>query len=115
MPAAMIWLTVLAASSTVEDGGQSHIGLWIGREADPDLGDHGQRAFAAAQHAGQVQFGRIVHGPKLHEGTIAQHDFQTEHVVHRHAVLQRMRSAGVGGHIAADRGGTWLDGSGAKW
>ena len=89
----------------VEDRPHRAVVLRIGRQPDPDLGDDAQRAFAADQQAGQIEAGRVVDRAELHDRAVAQHDLDAEHVIDRHAVLERVRSAGVRGHVAADRAG----------
>ena len=79
--------------------------LRIGRQADPDLGHDAERAFAADQHADQIELRQIVDGPKLNDRAVAQYDLDAENVVDRDAVLERVRAAGVGGHVAADGAG----------
>ena len=79
--------------------------LRIGRQPDPNLGDDRQRALAADQQADQIEPGRIVDRSELDDRAVGQHGFQAEHVVDGHAVLERVRAAGVGGHVAADRAG----------
>ena len=56
MPAAMISVAALTASSTeLNVGAQGSQVLWIRRQADPDFRDDGECAFAAAEQAGQIE------------------------------------------------------------
>ena len=89
----------------VEDGPHRPMVLRIGRQPDPDLGDDGQRAFAAHQHADQIEPGGTIDRSELDDRAVAEHGLQAEDVVDGHAVLERVRAAGVGGHVAADRAG----------
>ena len=65
-----------------------------------------QRALAADQHARRdpSPAGRST-GPSCEDRAVAQHGLHAEHVIDGHAVLERVRAAGVGGHVAADRAG----------
>ena len=83
-------------------GADRAAGLRIPRQPGPNLGHDRQRALAAADQSGEVQHGRIFHGSELHDRAVAQHDLQPGHVVDGHAIFQRVRTAGVGGHVAAD-------------
>ncbi len=38
-----------------------------------------------------------------HDSPVSHHRLKPEHMVHRDAVLERVRAAGVGGHVSADR------------
>ena len=68
------------------------------------LGDDGQRAFGADEHAEQIEAGRVERGAAdLHQLAVRQHRLDAEHVVHGEAVLQAVRAAGVLGDVAADR------------
>ena len=103
----MISLMALVASST-ESKMPSIVryALRIARQADPDLRDDGQRPFAADERADQIEPGGIFGRPaELHDRAIGQHGLDAEHVIDRHAVLERVRPAGVRGHVAADRAG----------
>ena len=89
----------------IEDRPHGPIVLRIGRQADPHLGDDRQRAFAAHQHAQQVKAGEMIDRAKLQDRAVAEHGFQAEHVVDGDAIFERMRAAGIGGHVAADGAG----------
>ena len=63
-------------------------------------------AFRADEESRQVVaagLGRLA--AKLHDVAVRQHDFHAGHVIHRDAVHQRVRSAGILGNIAADSAG----------
>ena len=80
--------------------------LRIARQPHPDLGDDAERPFAADDRADQVEPGRIFRRPAdLHDLAVGQYHLDAQHVVHRDAVLERVRAAGVRGHVAADRAG----------
>ena len=80
--------------------------LRIARQADPDLGDDRQRPFAADDRADQVEARRDLRpARRTARSAVGQHGFDAEHVVDGDAVLQRVRPAGVGRHVAADRAG----------
>ena len=103
MPAAMIWLTACEASSIEANVAR------IVRQACGVLVSRHQTLVTIASvpslpqtSAGEVQHGRIFHRSELHDRAVAQHDLQPGHVVDGHAIFQRVRTAGVGGHVAAD-------------
>ena len=78
----------------------------IARQPDPDLGDDGQRPFAADQHADQVEARMVFRrAAELDDRAVGQHGLDAQHVIDRDAVLERVRAAGIGGHVAADRAG----------
>ena len=80
--------------------------LRIARQPHPDLGDDRQRSFAADDRADQIQpDGILGRSAELHDAPVGQHRFDAQHVIHRDAVFQRVRPAGIRRHIAADRAG----------
>ncbi len=89
-----------------EDAQHGAHALRIARQPNPDLGDDGQGSFAADEHAGQIEAG-IVFGraAELDDRAIGQHHFDAQHVIDGDAVFERVRAAGVGGHVAADGAG----------
>ena len=65
-----------------------------------------KRPLAADDRAGQVEPGRIFgRAADLHDAAVGQHGLDAQHVIDGDAVLERVRPAGVGGHVAADRAG----------
>ena len=102
MPAAIIWLTTCEASSIEENVARIVRQAWGTRQPAPDLRHDRQRTLAATDHPGEVQGGRIFDRPELRDRAVAQHRFQPGHVVDGHAVFQRVRTARVGSHVAAD-------------
>ena len=107
MPAPMMSLIACGQSST-ESKTREHRAeaLRIARQADPDLGDDGQRALAADEHADQIEPGRIFGGTAESDDlALGRDDLEAEDVVDGDAVLERVRAAGVGGHVAADGAG----------
>ena len=78
--------------------------LRIAREPHPDLGDDAERAFAADNRADQVGPRRILGRPAdLHDLAVGRDQLHAQHVVDRDAILERVRPAGIRGHVAADR------------
>ena len=86
-----------------EDAQHGAPALWIARQSDPGLGDDGQSPLAADKQAGQVEprgvFGRAA---ELHDLAVGQDSLDPQHVIHRYAVLERVRPARIRGHVAAD-------------
>ena len=64
-----------------------------------------KRAFAARNQADEVEACRIGDGTEFDNRAVAQNGFQSEQVIDGRAVFDRIRSAGVCGHVAADRTG----------
>ena len=98
----------------IEHGEHRADALRIAREPDPDLGDDAERAFAADDRADQVGPGRILgRSAESDDFAVGGDHFQAEHVIDRDAVFERVRAAGVGGRVAADRAGAlagWIGG-----
>ena len=64
----------------------------------------GQRALAADDRADEVEAGRIFRrAAEAHDLALGGDDFEAEDVVHGDAVFERVRAAGVGADVAADR------------
>jgi hypothetical protein len=80
--------------------------LRLGHEPDGHLGRDREHAFAADQHAHQVEPGGVerlrAELDRLAFDRVAAH---AQHVVDRQPVLQAVHAAGVLGHVAADRAG----------
>ena len=74
------------------------------RQPSPNLGNDRQRPFAAANDSRQVQCGRVLHRSEFYDLSVGQHNLQPGDVICRHALFERVRAAGIGGHVAADRG-----------
>ena len=124
MPAAMIWLTALAASSselkTARIARQScgfgvkRTQILVTMAKVPSLPTStpirssrqatGQ-VRSAANALGQSGMGPPFRRPKLDDRAVVEHGLEAEDVIDRHAVLERVRAAGVGGHVAADGAG----------
>ena len=90
----------------LEDAEQGAIRLGVAGDAHPRLGRDAEGPLAADDDAGQVVAGVVLRRPAdLDDLAVGQHELQTEDVVDRDAVLQRVRPAGVGGDVAADGAG----------
>jgi len=66
--------------------------------------DYAEHSFRANEEAPQVEAGLVLvrAAAKSHDVSIRQHDFEAEHIVARHAVLQTARPARVRGDVSAD-------------
>ena len=107
MPAPMIALMALVASATdSKTPSMVRHTLRIARQPHPRLGDNGQRPLAADNETGQVQ-ARVVFGgaAEFDQRPVGQHSLDPQHVIDRHAVLERVRPAGIRGHVAANCAG----------
>ena len=72
-------------------------------EAHRDRRHQGKRALGADGHAGEVVAGAIQRlAADAHHLAAAGDQLQAQHVIRRDAVLQAMRTAGVGRYVAAD-------------
>ena len=81
-------------------------GLGIARQVDDHLGDDAERALVAHDQTGQVIAGVVFgHAAGLDERAVGHDQRRPLDVVDRHAVLERVRAAGVGRDVAADRAG----------
>ena len=89
-----------------EDRPHRAVVLRVGRQADPDLGDDRQRAFAArpARRSDPVRPGSLDRPSCTIEPSPSTAS-RPENVVDGDAVLERVRAAGIGGHVAADGAG----------
>ena len=86
----------------VENGADGAGVFRIGCESNPGFGNYAEGSLAADQQAGQVEFGGIANRAELYDRAIARDGLDTEDMVNGHAILQRMRPAGVGRHVSAD-------------
>ena len=90
----------------LEDAEQRAIRLRVARDAHPDLRDDAERPLGADDHAGQVVAGVVLgRAAGLDDAAVGQDELDAEDVVDGDAVLERVRAAGVGGDVAADRAG----------
>ena len=96
----------------VEDGPHRAVVLRVGCQADPDLGDDAQGAFAPHQQTDEVELRGVVDRPEREDRAVAQHRFQAQHVVEGYPVFERVRSAGIGAHVTADGAGRLAGGVG---
>ena len=97
----------------VEHGEHRAVALRIAGEPDPDFGDDGERALAADDRADQVEAGRIFgRAAEADDLALGRDDFEAEDVVDGDAVFERVRPAGVGADVAADRAGALAGGVG---
>ena len=107
MPAPMMSLMVLVASSTVSKTPSSvryASGLRVMRTQT--LRDDAERPLRADDDAGQIVAGVVLgRAAGAHDPAIGQHELDAEDVIDGDAVLERVRPAGVGGHVAADGAG----------
>ena len=106
MPAAMIWLTALLASST--ELKIARIARWccgLGVRRTQTLVTIASVPSLPVKTPIRSSPGRIVDRPELNDRAVAEHGLHAEHVVDGHAVLERVRTAGIGGHVAADGAG----------
>ena len=71
-------------------------------QANGDGARDPERALGADEQAGQIESSALA-PVQLERRAVRKHDLQGEHVVARYAVLQAMRPARVGRHVAADR------------
>ena len=73
------------------------------------LRDDAEHPFAADDRAAQIValhlLAAVGFRAEPNDLAVGQHHFETEHVVGGDAVFERVRSAGIGGHIAADGAG----------
>ena len=80
----------------------------LGRPGEPDqhLRDDAKHPFAADDRPAQIVtvhlLAAVGSGSQPNHFAIGQHHLEAEHVVGRDAVFERVRPAGVGGHVAAD-------------
>jgi hypothetical protein len=88
-----------------EDGQQRLDRLGQRREPHRHLGHHAERALAADHGADQVVARAAGRAAEPGDAAVGQHQLQAEHVVRGGAVLERVGSARVLGHVAADRAG----------
>ena len=102
-----------AWSTCVEDGQHRLDGLRLLEDAHDDLGGDAEGALGADEEADQVVALRVARlAAEPHDLAVGQHHLEAEHVVGRHAVLQRVRAAGVVGDVAADGAGLLARGVG---
>ena len=82
-------------------------GLWLGKKANDDLRDDRKRAFRSDDRARQdpVPRPRLPEFPSRTISPSAEHRFNLEDVVRRHAILQAVRAAGILRNVAADAAG----------
>ena len=87
--------------------------LGFAHQPDDDLGDQRHGAFRAGQQSGEVVAGQVrLFASGLDNGAVRHHQFETEHVIGRHAVGQGVGTAGVLGHVAANGAGALAGGVG---
>ncbi len=68
-----------------------------------NLGHDHERSLAAHQRARQIESDRILGRPaEANDRSVGGHRLDAQRVVHGDAVFERVRSAGVRGHVAAD-------------
>ena len=90
----------------LEDAQEGPARLGVAGQADRDLGDDAEGPLVADDQAGQVVAGVVLLGAAgLDDRAVGQDQLDPPDVVDRHAVLQRVRPARVGRHVAADRAG----------
>ena len=71
--------------------------------AHDDLGRDAEGALGAHEHARQIEAERVARAAaQPHDLAVGHDHFEAEHVVGGHAVLERVRAAGVVGDVAAD-------------
>ncbi len=76
----------------------------VTREPDNDFRANAERAFAADEQASQIKrTGFIDDTADFGERAIGLDEFDTEHMIDRHTIFQRVRTAGVRRHVPADR------------
>jgi len=91
----------------------------VGREFHPGLGRDPKRAFAADKQSREIVPGKSGHPRAMRTAqcedlAIREHDFQTQYMVDGHAVLERVRAAGVLRDIPANRTGSLAGGIGRE-
>ena len=97
---------VAGLAHVVEAGHDAARQLRLGHQLDGHLGDDGQHALAAHQHAHQVEPRGVERlGAELDRLAFHREAAHAQHVVHGQAVLQAVHAAGVLGHVAADGAG----------
>ena len=90
----------------LEDAQERPARLGVAGQADRDLGDDPERPLVADDQAGQVVAGVVLLGAAgLDDRAVGQDQLDPADVVDRHAVLEGVRPARVGRHVAADRAG----------
>src|SRR6516225_11682535 len=76
------------------------------REANRDFRDQHHRAFRPGEEAGEVVAGQIeLSAAGFHHRTVGEDQFEAKHMIGGDAVGQRVRAAGVLGHVASDGAG----------
>jgi hypothetical protein len=90
----------------LEDAEHRPVRFGIPRDPHPHLRDDAERPFRADDHAGQIVARHpLDRPPNLDDTPVRHHDLDAKDVVDSDAVLERVRAAGVGGDVAADRAG----------
>ena len=78
--------------------------LRLAQDPHDDLRRDAERPFGTDEQAEQIRAGRIhQRAADIGDLAVGQDHFERQHVVHREAVLETVRAAGVLGHVAADR------------
>ena len=86
----------------LENGQQGTHGLRQGRQANSDFGDQAHRAFGADDKAHQIVTRRVFClAAQTDDLAVRQHHRHARNMIGGDAVFQRVRPAGVFGHIAA--------------
>ena len=104
-PAATTRRTASAAARTSSKSASSvAISVGFGTSLQRDLGEDAERALAADEERGDVVAGDALDGALAGAEDATAHEarLEAEHVLARHAVLERARTAGVLGDVAAD-------------
>ncbi len=72
-------------------------------EAHDDFGDDAHGSFGTDEDAAEIIAGRVrSFAAEPNDRAVVEHDFETEHMIGRHAVRKGVRPAGIVGHVAAD-------------
>ncbi len=102
MPAAIIAETAAEADSRSSKATTADAHVFRKRhQLQPRRGDDSQRSFAADERRGEIVTGVVEARRKDFARCVD--DFQADDVIHGRAVGETVRSAGVGGDVAADR------------
>ena len=90
----------------LKNGQKRAPGLGVARQIHDHLGDDAEGAFISDDQAGQVVAGVVFgHTAGLDQEAVGHDEGRPFDVIDRHAVLERVRAARVGGDVAADRAG----------